>query len=74
MKTGRHRWHRGDDRLLLAGARGGHLRSPCWSDYRPAEQPDHVLVWHHKNRKTEKVTIPVRRGRDTALARNDDTA
>jgi hypothetical protein len=30
-----------------------------WSDYRPAEQPKQVLAWHHKNRKTEKVAIPL---------------
>ena len=30
-----------------------------WSDYRPAEQPNHVLAWHHKNRKTEKIPIPL---------------
>jgi hypothetical protein len=30
-----------------------------WSDYRPADRPDHVLAWHHKNRKTEKVAIPL---------------
>ncbi|MGY4472856.1 hypothetical protein [Bradyrhizobium sp. USDA 3364] len=31
----------------------------AWSDYRPADQPDRVLVWHHKNRKTEKVPVPL---------------
>lgn len=31
----------------------------AWSDYRPAEQPNHALVWHHKNRKTKKVAIPL---------------
>jgi hypothetical protein len=31
----------------------------AWSDYRPADKPDYVLVWHHKNRKTEKVAIPL---------------
>jgi hypothetical protein len=31
----------------------------AWSDYRPAEQPNHVLVWHHKNRKDEKIAIPL---------------
>jgi hypothetical protein len=31
----------------------------AWSDYRPADRPDHVLAWHHKNRKTEKVAIPL---------------
>jgi hypothetical protein len=31
----------------------------AWSDYRPADQPDHILAWHHKNRKTEKVAIPL---------------
>jgi hypothetical protein len=31
----------------------------AWSDYRPAEKPDRVLAWHHKNRKTEKVVIPL---------------
>jgi len=31
----------------------------AWSDYRPANQPNHVLAWHHKNRKTEKVAIPL---------------
>jgi hypothetical protein len=30
-----------------------------WSDYRPAEQPNHVLAWHHKNWKTEKIAIPL---------------
>ena len=27
--------------------------------YRPADQPDHILAWHHKNRKTEKIAIPL---------------
>jgi hypothetical protein len=31
----------------------------AWSDYRPAEQSNHVLAWHYKNRKTEKVAIPL---------------
>ena len=31
----------------------------AWTDYGPAEKPDHVLVWHHKNRKTEKVAVPL---------------
>jgi hypothetical protein len=31
----------------------------AWSDYRPAEKPDHVQAWHHKNRKTEKVDVPL---------------
>jgi len=31
----------------------------AWTDYRAAESPDHVLVWHHKNRKTEKVPVPL---------------
>ena len=31
----------------------------AWTDYRPANNPDHVLVWHHKNRKTEKVPVPL---------------
>jgi hypothetical protein len=31
----------------------------AWSDYRPAEKPDHVQIWHQKNRKTEKVAIPL---------------
>jgi hypothetical protein len=31
----------------------------AWSDYRPAERPDYVLAWHHKNRKTEKVAVPL---------------
>jgi hypothetical protein len=30
-----------------------------WSDYRPADKPDHVLIWHHKNRKSEKVPVPL---------------
>jgi hypothetical protein len=30
-----------------------------WSDYRPAGQPDHVMAWHHKNRKAERVAIPL---------------
>ena len=30
-----------------------------WSDYRPAEKPDHVMVWHHKNRKSERVEVPL---------------
>jgi hypothetical protein len=31
----------------------------AWSDYRPTEQPNHVLAWHHKNRKSEKIAIPL---------------
>jgi hypothetical protein len=31
----------------------------AWSDFRPAEKPNHVLVWHHKNWKTEKIAIPL---------------
>jgi hypothetical protein len=31
----------------------------AWSDYRPADKPDHMLVWHHKNRKSEKIAIPL---------------
>ena len=31
----------------------------AWTDYRPADNPDLVLVWHHKNRKTEKVPVPL---------------
>ena len=31
----------------------------AWSDYRPAEQANYVLAWHHKNRKTEKIAIPL---------------
>ncbi|MBR1149054.1 hypothetical protein [Bradyrhizobium sp. JYMT SZCCT0428] len=31
----------------------------AWTDYRPADSPDHVLVWHHKNRKTERVPVPL---------------
>ena len=31
----------------------------AWTDYRPANNPDHVLVWHHKNRKTEKIPVPL---------------
>lgn len=31
----------------------------AWSDYRPAETPDHVQIWHQKNRKTEKISIPL---------------
>jgi hypothetical protein len=31
----------------------------AWTDYRPANNPDHVMVWHHKNRKTEKVPVPL---------------
>jgi hypothetical protein len=38
-----------------------------WSDYRPAEHPNHVLVWHHKNRKTEKIAIPLFDDDGTAL-------
>jgi hypothetical protein len=37
----------------------------AWSDYRPAEHPNHVLAWHHKNRKTEKVAIPLLDGDGT---------
>jgi hypothetical protein len=35
------------------------FRRMAWSDYRPAEHPSDVLAWHYKNRKTEKVTIPL---------------
>jgi hypothetical protein len=31
----------------------------AWSDYKPAVAPDHVLIWHHKNRKTEKIALPL---------------
>ena len=31
----------------------------AWSDYRPVEHPTAVQAWHHKNRKTEKVIIPL---------------
>jgi hypothetical protein len=31
----------------------------AWSDFRPAEHPNAVLAWHHKNRKTEKIAIPL---------------
>jgi hypothetical protein len=31
----------------------------AWSDYRPAEKPNHVMAWHHKNRKAEKVDVPL---------------
>jgi hypothetical protein len=31
----------------------------AWSDYRTAQQPNHVLAWHHKNRKNERVAIPL---------------
>ena len=31
----------------------------AWSNYRPMERPNHVLAWHNKNRKTEKVPIPL---------------
>jgi hypothetical protein len=31
----------------------------AWSDYRPADNPDRVLVWHHKNRQSEKVPVPL---------------
>src|SRR6516162_7534613 len=31
----------------------------AWSDFRPAEYPNDVLAWHHKNRKTEKVALPL---------------
>lgn len=31
----------------------------AWSDYRPAEHPTTVLAWHHKNRKREKIAIPL---------------
>jgi hypothetical protein len=31
----------------------------AWSDYRPADQPNHVLARHHKNRKSEKIAIPL---------------
>jgi hypothetical protein len=30
-----------------------------WSDYRPAERPDEVMAWHHKNRKREKIAVPL---------------
>src|SRR6267154_2184410 len=38
-----------------------------WSDYRPASHPNHALIWHHKNRKTEKIPIPLLDGDGTAL-------
>jgi len=31
----------------------------AWSDYRPAEHPNAVLAWHHKNRKTVKIVVPL---------------
>jgi hypothetical protein len=31
----------------------------AWSDYRPADHPNAVLAWHHKNRKREKIAIPL---------------
>jgi hypothetical protein len=31
----------------------------AWSDYMPPANPDHVLIWHHKNRKTEKIALPL---------------
>ena len=31
----------------------------AWSDYRLGEQPNHVLVWHHKNRKSAKIPLPL---------------
>jgi hypothetical protein len=31
----------------------------AWSDYRPTEHPNAVLAWHHKNRKTKKVVVPL---------------
>lgn len=39
----------------------------AWSDYRPAEKPNHIFVWHHKNRKTEKIPIPLFDGDGTEL-------
>src|SRR5262249_49548277 len=30
-----------------------------WSDYRAPDHPNDVMVWHHKNRQTEKVSIPL---------------
>ncbi|MCC8963839.1 site-specific integrase [Bradyrhizobium sp. Pear76] len=39
----------------------------AWSDYRPADRQDHVLAWHHKNRKTEKVAVPLFDTDGTAL-------
>jgi hypothetical protein len=35
------------------------VSSMAWSDYRPGEQPNHVLVWHHKNRKSAKIPLPL---------------
>jgi hypothetical protein len=47
----------------------------AWSDYRPGEQPNHVLVWHHKNRKSAKIPSSAARcRRDRALARDDGAA
>jgi hypothetical protein len=31
----------------------------AWSDYRATDKPDYVQAWHHKNRKTDKVDIPL---------------
>jgi len=31
----------------------------AWSDHRPGEQPNHVVVWHHKNRKSAKIPLPL---------------
>jgi hypothetical protein len=39
----------------------------AWSDYRPVGQENQVLVWHQKNRKTEKVAIPLVDADGTAL-------
>jgi hypothetical protein len=39
----------------------------AWSDYRPIETPDHVQIWHQKNRKTEKISIPLFDGDGTEL-------
>ena len=39
----------------------------AWSDYRPTDNPDHVLVWHQKNRKSEKIAIPLFDEDGTAL-------
>src|SRR3954453_13214605 len=39
----------------------------AWSDYRPASRPNHVLIWHQKNRKSEKIPIPLFATDGTAL-------
>jgi hypothetical protein len=30
----------------------------AWSDYRPPEKPDQVMIWHHKNRG-ERIPLPL---------------